>query len=150
MKSNQSRVREDGGTEGAKATDKRRWNEKGETSLAVRCVIGLAEETWSRDRCVDDARTAKRGDRGQKNGSDSRVGGRVQLVCRKARTPALHPPAVSQCTLPCAPPPMYPVYSARATRLDDESLSSLPSSLSVSLSLDDSVLLCFSLSRALF
>jgi len=41
---------------------------------------------------------------------------------RKAGTPALHPPAVSQCTLPCAPPPIYPVHGARATRLDDGSL----------------------------
>lgn len=42
---------------------------------------------------------------------------------RKAGTPALHPPAVSQCTLPCAPPSIYPVHGARATRLDDGSLA---------------------------
>lgn len=41
---------------------------------------------------------------------------------RKAGTPALHPPAVSQYTLPCAPQPIYPVHGARATRFDDESL----------------------------
>lgn len=112
MTGGRSRDERDRSVDERKTIDKeRRSARRKKEDVAGGAVIGLAKEN-GHVVGASAMRAPSRNGMGQGEGEDERTAaaGGWEAGCsalhRKARTSALHPPAVAQCTLPCAPPPI--------------------------------------------